>query len=125
MGNPNVMVAGFDLTITPEARMIEKNFTNVLLFQESSLSNAVPDVILHSGHRLQAIFFDTNHNYEQVKAELMHLRPYITPNVVLVFDDVHSDGNGVLQAIQEFGVNYTPMDHLHTTLGFGVATSLV
>lgn len=67
-------------------KFVEADFRNVELSEESK-------------GKLAVLFIDGKHTYDEVKETIAKFEPYLSPNALLIFDDVQF--NGIPKALQE------------------------
>jgi hypothetical protein len=109
LGNPDVKVIGLDLNIEPEHTL-----PNVDFHLMSALP--VPDFI----DDIAILHIDTEHNYSNALNEFGQYKPYLLPNAVVMFDDLHAADDGVLKAFYELPYDKIQCDSLHPVNGYGV-----
>lgn len=51
--------------------------------------------------RVRMLFIDGDHSYEGVRNDIELFAPLLQPGGIIVFDDYHSDGPGVVQAVRD------------------------
>lgn len=117
---PNYQVIGFDNNDDILSRSSEMmvNFSNLTVYALPSLP--VPDFIEANGRHIALLHIDTEHSYPMAKAEFEAYEPYLLPGAVVLFDDLHAQGNDVLRYFSELPYPKIQDDRLHPVNGYGV-----
>lgn len=103
----------------PDLSDLEGNFkcnvSNAGLSGQVKLYNMPSDeaVERHTGdfRRIRMLFIDGDHSYEGARRDIELFAPLLPPNGLIVFDDYHSDGPGVVQAVRECIFDTNEYDH--------------
>ncbi len=117
-GCSNYQVIGLDNNAQQEARDMERRFDNLETYVMPSLP--VPEIIYADGCHIALLHIDTEHSYSMANAEFDAYEPYLQPGAVVLFDDLHAQGNDVLRFFSELPYPKIQDDRLHPVNGYGV-----
>lgn len=104
--------------ILSESSEMTNNFSNLTVYALPSLP--VPDFIEVNGRHIALLHIDTEHSYSMAKAEFDAYEPYLLSGAVVLFDDLHAQGNDVLRYFSELPYPKIQDDRLHPVNGYGV-----
>ncbi len=94
------------------------NFSNLTVYALPSLP--VPDFIQANQRHIALLHIDTEHSYAMAEAEFEAYEPYLQPGAIVLFDDLHAQGNDVLRYFSELPYPKIQDDRLHPVNGYGV-----
>jgi len=118
LGCSNYQVIGLDNNVHPLARKVEERFDDLVVYELPSLP--VPDFIQVNQRHIALLHIDTEHSYAMAEAEFEAYEPYLQPGAVVLFDDLHAQGNDVLRYFSELPYPKIQDDRLHPVNGYGV-----
>jgi len=73
---------------------------------------------------IRMLFIDGDHSYESVSEDIRRFAARLKPDGVIVFDDYHSDGPGVVQAVEEQILSNPKFGHFTQFQGILIARKL-
>lgn len=117
-------VVGVDITYEEywdNVRWLAKHYPNLQLFEGDSLVLA-PQIYAAYG-KIDFLFIDTTHTYDQTMAEYDTYRPYLNKGSIICLDDLYREG--MIKAWDEIPGQKVRLDFLHpqqspTDGGFGL-----
>lgn len=117
-GCSNYQVIGLDNNSDVLLNSNFTKFSNLTVYNLPSLP--VPDFIQDNQRYIALLHIDTEHSYAMAEAEFEAYKPYLLPGAVVLFDDLHSQGDDVLRYFSELPYPKIQDDRLHPVNGYGV-----
>lgn len=116
LGGGNVI--GIDHTRKVGMDRVQSTFDNVLFLQQASMP--VPSHFNDVRQKIALLHIDTEHSFAQAESEFNMYRPYLAPQAVVIFDDLHAQEDDVMRFMVSLPYPKIIDDRLHPSCGWGV-----